>query len=130
MRMTRTLAALVALVASLALTVTLAPANASAPSTQAGFGTFIAKVNSAGTRVIAKGQANNWRRKTVQIQRAPKGTRNWTTVAQPKTDGRGNFSVKLVPGADIPCTGKQFLLRAKKKGRPSAKIYTKKTFYC
>lgn len=136
MRMTRTLAALVAVVASLALAFTMAPATAERPTSDDGasiagpFGKFRPHLNKKNTRVIASGQANNWKRKPVQIHRAPKGTKKWTLVATVKTKKNGKFRVALVPGSDIPCNGKQFVLRAKKKGRPSAKIYKKKTFYC
>lgn len=135
MRMTRTLAAFVAFVASLALALTVVPANAEhrvsdGASVAGTFGTFTPHLNSDNTRVIAEGRANNWKRKPVQIHRAPKGTKRWTLIATVKTSRRGKFRVSLVPGSDIPCTGKQFILRAKKKGRASAKVYKKKTFYC
>lgn len=121
MRMTRTLAALVAIIASFALAISLAPAHAEeGATTQATFGRFNAELIKG--KLVAKGQASNWKRKVVQIQRAPRGTNNWTTIAQPKTDARGNFRVVLQPGSDIPCTGKKFKVRAKKKGRPAAKV--------
>lgn len=123
MRMTRTLAALVALIASFALAITLAPANAEeGATTQATFGRFNAELNSDG-KLIAKGQASKWKRKPVQLQRAPKGTNNWTTFKTLKTDGRGNFRYVVRPGSDIPCSGtKEYKIRAKKKGRPAAKV--------
>lgn len=120
MRMTRTLAALVAIVASFALALTLAPATAG-PSADATFGRFNAELK--GGELVAKGQASKWKRKPVQLQRALENSTNWTTFHTMKTDGRGNFRYVVKPGSDIPCAGdKEYKIRAKKKGRPAFKV--------
>lgn len=131
MKMTRLVAAFAATLVSLALTFTLAPADA-APGTVArsGFGTFAARVSPDGSRVVAHGDTIGWGRKIVLIQRRKKSGGAWVTVARPRTDGRGRFSARLRPGRDIPCTGAKFFLRAKKAHRASAQIYKKRTFYC
>ncbi|GAA3824694.1 hypothetical protein [Nocardioides panacisoli] len=124
MRMTRILAAVLAAVVSLALVFTVDPAVAAQHGTTAKagtFGTFNVKAVDRNT-LRAHGQASNWHRKTVLIQRRKKSGGRWVTVARDRTDGGGRFSVALQARSDIPCTGARFILRAKKANRASAKV--------
>lgn len=119
MLITRFLAAAIALVAGFAF---LAPADAGTSVARAGdFGTFNTKAVDSNT-LRASGNTIGWARKVVQIQRAPKGTSNWTTIGSDRTDGEGRFAVRLQAGSDIPCTGRQFKVRAKKKGTNISKV--------
>ena len=128
MRVNRILMAVVAIFSALAVALTFAPANAQRDAeVQAGL-TFDIKVKDSRT-LKAFGKASNWKRKVVQVQRAPKGTNNWTTIGQDRTDGLGKYVVMLKAGTDIPCTGKKFKIRAKKKGRASTKV-DDQVWYC
>lgn len=90
-------------------------------SSRAGFGTYnvFAKDNNT---LVAQGKANAWRRKVVLIQRARRGTNNWRTIARDRTTADGSFRTTLQAGSDIPCNGRQYKTRAKKKGRPAARV--------
>ena len=120
MRMFKILAATVA-AAAVTLGMSVGPVQAQEVTSQrASFGTFDARLVDG--RLVAKGHANRFRRKTVLIQRARENGHDWTTIARLRTSRTGNFRTVLRAGSDIPCTGTRFKLRARKKGVAQWKI--------
>jgi|GEM_PF-5633667 len=120
MRMFKILAATIA-AAAVTLGMPVGPVQAHEQTTErVGFGNFDVFLNSG--NLVAKGHANNFRRRIVLIQRAPENGNRWTTVARVRTSRTGNFRTQLRARTDIPCTGTRFKIRAKKKGLASWKL--------